>query len=178
MLLRVFKSGRLVAIKFILESRLSPFLYILNPSEDEIVEVAKNATSYACNQIANSYPDSEVIMKELVFKKPFFFSCANKGNPILNDRSLALEILEKFENREFGFILNFMTPTLQDDKELVCLALRNGASLSSVSKRLRDEYDIADLAISINKSNFVYISDRLKDNNNLQCAFNNNNEGL
>ena len=56
----------------------------------------------------------------------------------------------------FGWFLEDVNPTLQDDDELVLLAIKNSGSLEDASERLKEDLSFVRKAVEINPENYRY----------------------
>lgn len=92
------------------------------------------------------------------------------------DKQSVLELIEILNQRDYSYrritVLQYLSPKLQDDKEVVLQEVKkNGSLLQYVSDRLRDDMEVVAVAMSNDISALRYASERLKSDKELIMHF-------
>jgi hypothetical protein len=115
--------------------------------------------------LLNSYGSFDHIFDELKNNKEFYFKGVEMKflhiihHEFMNERDFVLKIVQLN-----GLLLGNASEALQDDKEIVMIAVRNSNSLVYASDRLKNDEEIALESIKNFTDSFYYLGKKLLGN--------------
>jgi hypothetical protein len=163
------KNSRSFIFKVVNENEThspGPFRYAsrdLRSDKEFVLECLRcTEDSYILNNIADALKDDEDFIKQAIAISGYSLGFASKR--LQRKKELIFEAIK--QTRDLYILDN--DKELNDNKEIVIFALRNGTKLVHASGRLKDDDDVARVALEYNGTNFVYVSSRLQADEGLK----------
>lgn len=124
--------------------------------------MSNEVKEYEIEEVEQNFDNREFMIKALEENATWVIAYAS--DRLHSDRELMLKAI-----KQDGQMLYYASKDLRDDKEIVTSAVENKwLILKYASKRLRSDYDIATIALKQNKKSWDFLTDKIKENPDIQ----------
>lgn len=174
------KSKKTYEVEFhqLSTSYMNSTIFVLNELKDDTADI--DILKYVSDNLKN---DKKIVMTAL-YKKHYIetyklrrLDICGRELPIEEQQHILIDKKEDFEvTKKIGLLLQHASKRLQDDKEVVKLAVeKNGLALKYASDNLKNDKEIVIIAIRNNPYSLEFASDNLKnDKEVVKLAINKN----